>query len=334
MELGQVFDFFLSDFINPKKRIFLGYLGLAVLIALGWLLFIKRNDLRATLGKIFDRQVFFSKSARVDYQIFFINRVISFLIAPAQLSQLAISTAIYFALIGTEWLPLGQFETLNKGWVIALFTLVMFVADDFSKYLLHRWMHHWPMLWSIHKVHHSAETLTPLTVYRVHPLEGVLYTTRGALVQGIVIPVFLFLFSNGVNLYTIVGVNIFTFVFHVTGSNLRHSHINIHYWPWLERLLISPCQHQVHHSLAEEHFDKNFGAALAVWDWIFGSLHLSEVDRELSFGLDAREKMDAGSLRSVYFAPILQIFSIATRKVSKWTCSIWTEVQKLSPFSS
>ena len=62
--------------------------------------------------------------------------------------------------------------------VVGLFSVAMFVADDFTKYLMHRWMHRWPALWSIHKVHHSAETLTPITVYRVHPLEGVLYATR------------------------------------------------------------------------------------------------------------------------------------------------------------
>ena len=65
----------------------------------------------------------------------------------------------------------------------------------------------------------------------------------------------------------------------MTGSNLRHSHINIKYWKWLEYIFISPAQHQLHHSIAQEHYDKNFGAALAIWDWLFGSLHLSEEEK-------------------------------------------------------
>ncbi len=97
---------------------------------------------------------------------------------------------------------------------------------------------------------HSATTLTPVTVYRVHPLEGVLYALRCTFAQGPVIPVFYFFFGSAVSLYTVVGVNILVFAFHVTGSNLRHSHISIRYWPWLEHVLISPAQHQAHHSTA------------------------------------------------------------------------------------
>ena len=59
------------------------------------------------------------------------------------------------------------------------------------------------------------------------------------------------------------------------GSNLRHSHVGIQYWKWVEYIFISPAQHQLHHSIAKEHHDKNFGAALAIWDWLFGSLHHS-----------------------------------------------------------
>ncbi|MDT2058797.1 MAG: sterol desaturase family protein, partial [Planktomarina sp.] len=80
----------------------------------------------------------------------------------------------------------------------------MFIADDFTKYFLHRWMHRWPILWAFHKVHHSAETMTPITVYRVHPAEGILYGMRSAVAQGVVISTFVFAFGNIVNLYTIV----------------------------------------------------------------------------------------------------------------------------------
>ena len=93
------------------------------------------------------------------------------------------------------------------------------------------------------------------------------------------------------------GVNLTIVFFHVTGSNLRHSHININYWPWLERLLMSPAQDQLHHSVAEEHYDKSFGAGLSIWDWMFGSMHLSEPDRELTYGLDLSRFRTAPSAR-------------------------------------
>lgn len=304
-----------ADFANPKKRVFFGYLALSVLIALTWLVCIRKTPLRAALGRVFDRKVLLSKSSLADCKVFVINRLFTFLISPLLLSQVAIATAIYFFLHGQDFLVPAHFSGLSQGMVVALFTAALFVADDFSKYLVHRWMHRFPLLWALHKVHHSATTLTPVTVYRVHPLEGVLYTLRGVAAQGTVIPVFYYLFGDAVSLYTVVGVNVLVFLFHVTGSNLRHSHISIRYWPWLEHILISPAQHQLHHSVAERHFDKNFGAALAVWDWLFNSLHLSETDQELTFGLDASERSSADSLKVLYLQPVADIGRLLRRRL-------------------
>lgn len=302
--------------MNPRKRIFLGYLALTILIALAWLLLARGATLRSAFQQVFDRKVFLSRSSLADYQIFFLNRVFTLFVSPLLLSQLAIATALYFALLDVDFLRRGVLSDWLTGVIIALFTGCIFVVDDFTKYLLHRWMHHWPLLWAIHKVHHSAETLTPITVYRVHPLEGVLYGLRTAVAQGTTLAVFLFLFGDAVDLYTVLGVNVLSFVFHVTGSNLRHSHIAIRYWPWLEHVLISPAQHQVHHSIAEKHHDKNFGVAFAVWDWLFGSLHLSERDEELTFGLQPDEAHPS-RLLDIYFRPFADMYRFFKRRVRR-----------------
>ena len=67
--------------------------------------------------------------------------------------------------------------------------------DDFSKFFIHRFMHKWPILWSIHKVHHSATTLTPMTVFRTHPLEGIIFSLRSSTTQAISISSFIFSLS-------------------------------------------------------------------------------------------------------------------------------------------
>ena len=319
MDLLEQITALFSDFANPKKRIFVGYLLLSVLIALAWLLLARRSRLRPALRQVFDRQVFFSRSARADYKIFVINRIFTFFVSPLLLSQVAIATAIYFALHEVHFLYPGQFGDVKPGVIVALFTVTLFVLDDLSKYLLHRWMHHLPMLWALHKVHHSATTLTPITVYRVHPLEGVLYTLRGVVVQGSVIPLFFFLFGDAVSLYTVVGVNVLVFAFHIAGSNLRHSHISIRYWPWLEHILISPAQHQLHHSIAARHYDKNFGAALAIWDWMFKSLHLSPKDEEeeLVFGLTPGERSSDANLAILYLRPLAEALDITKQALTR-----------------
>ena len=306
MEYTSILDNFLSDFIDPKKRIFLGYLGLSIIIAYTWLILVRQSSLRIAHYQIFNRKIFFSKSAQIDYKLFFVNRAFSLLISPLLITQIAIATFIYYVLHRQNMFYSGQFSDFNKTVVVALFSISMFVADDFTKYFLHRWMHRWPLLWAFHKVHHSAETMTPITVYRVHPAEGILYGLRSAVTQGIVISTFVFAFGNVVDLYTIIGVNILVFFFHIAGSNLRHSHISIGYWKFLEHVFISPAQHQLHHSIAEEHHDKNFGAALAIWDWLFGSLHLSDVEKNIIYGLS---ESDSGpkTISDMYFKPFKDI---------------------------
>lgn len=310
--IGAVF----ADFSNPKKRIFVGYLLLTVLIALLWLVALRRSSIRTALREVFDRKVLFSASSKADYKIFVINRMFTMFISPLLVSQLAIATALYYALHDIDYLQRGLFADTPQGVIVALFTVTIFMVDDFTKYLVHRWMHRWPLLWAIHKVHHSAETMTPITVYRVHPLEGILYGLRAAVAQGTTMAAFLFFFDNAVDLYTVIGVNILSFVFHVTGSNLRHTHISIRYWPWLEHLLISPAQHQVHHSIAREHHDKNFGVAFAVWDWLFGSLHLSETDRDLTFGLPPSQA-HSSRLLDIYLRPFADIGRYLGRRAQR-----------------
>ncbi|WP_254453056.1 sterol desaturase family protein [Ruegeria atlantica] len=289
---------------------------MTVLIALVWLIAVRRSSFKLALQQIFDRKILFSRSAKADYKIFLINRVFTMFISPLLVTQLAIATALYYALHDIAFLQRGVFSDAPIGVIVALFTVTIFILDDFTKYLLHRWMHHWPLLWAIHKTHHSAETLTPITVYRTHPLEGILFSLRSAVAQGTTMAVFLFLFGSAVDLYTVLGVNVMSFVFHVTGSNLRHSHISIQYWPWLEHILISPAQHQVHHSIARKHHDKNFGVALAIWDWVFGSLYLSRRDEDLKFGLQPSEAHPS-RLMDIYLRPFVDITRILRRRFGR-----------------
>ena len=312
--IGDIFH----HFVDPKKRVFLGYILLSIAIALFWLVFFKKKGLRAALFKVFDKKILLSGSAISDYKMFLINRVLMLVLSPYLLTQLAVATFFYYSLLS---LPVSGFLSLLNDTpaiiVATLFTVVFFTFDDFTKYWVHRWMHKWPVLWALHKVHHSAETLNPITVYRTHPFEGILFSLRGAFSQGIVISMFFFIFGDKVDLVTILGVNFLVFSFHVAGSNLRHSHIDIKYWSWLEKFLISPAQHQLHHSLDERHYDKNFGAALAIWDWIFGSLHHSEDIDNLVLGVED-DDFNPRSIKELYLKPLKEILNIILESLSSF----------------
>ena len=161
------------------------------------------------------------------------------------------------------------------------------------------------MLWCFHKVHHTAETLTPLTVYRTHPVEGVLFALRAALVQGVAVGAFVFFFGDRAEFVTVLGANVFLFLFNAAGSNLRHSHVWISYGPAVEKILISPAQHQIHHSTASAEGNSNYGSVLAIWDWMGGSLIQAKEARPARFGL-CDNNASSHDLKTVYLTPLVE----------------------------
>jgi len=302
--LADYLDRLVGPLFNPQKRIFIGYLFSALLIALVAAAIANRKSLHQAFATLFARKIWLSRSAIADYKILAINQAIMMGIGPRLISKLAIATLLFEAL--HVWFNGRVFLWPDMpGWAVAgLFTFCLFILDDGSKYLLHRALHRWPLLWNFHKVHHSAEVLTPLTVYRVHPVEAILFSVRAVIVQAIAIAVFLFFFGDRTTLVSILGANAFLFFFNLAGSNLRHSHVWISYGRLLEHWLISPAQHQIHHSLEERHFDRNFGAVLAIWDRLGGSLAIASSDNKpASFGVDAKEELPH-SLYAIYARPV------------------------------
>ena len=69
----DIFQNLVDQFTNPKKRVFVLYLFLSILIATGWLIFYKKKSFKDSFNFIFSRKIFFSKSAKSDYKVFFIN---------------------------------------------------------------------------------------------------------------------------------------------------------------------------------------------------------------------------------------------------------------------
>jgi sterol desaturase/sphingolipid hydroxylase (fatty acid hydroxylase superfamily) len=165
-----------------------------------------------------------------------------------------------------------------------------------------------PWLWELHKVHHSAEVLTPITVYRTHPLESYINGLRGALVTGLVAGFFAYLSRGRASSYLLLGVPAMNFLFNLLGSNLRHSHIWLSYGAKIEHILISPAQHQIHHSVEIEESMSNYGAFLAIWDWLGSSLTIASQPPK-ALGLPPAEQNHApDSVLSAILGPLRALF--------------------------
>ena len=192
---------------------------------------------------------------------------------------------------------------VNHPYFLLTFALGSILVFDFGFYLQHYLMHKISFLWEFHKVHHSAEVMTPLTFFRVHPVDWLSMSLVYGLLVGGFQGTYKYFIPYEASLVKIMGFNIITFAFYFMGIHLRHSHIWISYGQILSRIFISPAQHQIHHSLAPRHFDKNLGAIFSLWDWLFGTLYVPKKKEDIQFGLSRGEHKEFSSLWSLYFLP-------------------------------
>ena len=283
---------------DPNKRLFYGYLLSSLLIASVYLYY-NQHEKRLLLSA----KLWLHASAKLDYTYFVVNLLIKMvLIFPIVLSAKTITIFIYEQ--ATYYFGLSNLH-VSYATVMILYTLAIFIFSDFTRYWVHRFLHSIPFLWEFHKVHHSAKVLTPFTFYRVHPLENILFGFRYSLSIGLVTGVFFYLFGAILDFYSILGVNVFVFIFNILGSNLRHSHVKISYFPFLEKIFISPYMHQIHHS--SKHFNKNYGGYLAIWDNWFGSLELSKNVDKLRFGLRKEQMKEYTSIAKILYVPFVNL---------------------------
>ena len=291
--------------MDPSRRVYLVYLAGSLVLVLVWMAVAAARHQGAQAMDLWHRltspRIWWHPSARLDYQLLAINPLIRGLL----MGFLGISL-VPIALATTDGLD-ALIGTANLNWsgvqITAAYTLALFIADDFTRFLLHYLMHRVPWLWSIHRLHHSAEVMTPFTVYRIHPLESLLYSLRMIATQGVILGVFFYGFGMNLTVWEIAGANLFTYLFNLAGANLRHSHVWISWGPWLEQIFISPAQHQIHHSNDPVHFDRNMGAFLAIWDRLFGTLETAKGQTVTAFGLTRGKPSPHTSLLRAYWEP-------------------------------
>ena len=126
----EVFTDYISNignqFIDPRKRVFIAYIVISILIAFAWFILLRKYSLIEAFKKIFDKKIFFSKSAKSDYKVFLINQLIMMTVSPFLITQLAIATALYFYFHTIDWLSVGMLKDTLPLIVIILFTTFQF----------------------------------------------------------------------------------------------------------------------------------------------------------------------------------------------------------------
>lgn len=254
--------------------------------------------------RLFSSFTWFSRSAVNDYGLIIFNAlIITLLLSPifpdgnANVSLLVHALGAWFAPMATQ----------THWWAPILLAACLFVVDDFIRFVVHYCEHKIPILWELHKVHHSATALNFLTAERHHPLSIVVFQFAISFGFLVVNTAFVLFLGDKISPAGLLGGNVFWIASNLIGGALRHSPVWVSFGPRIEKWLISPAQHQIHHSDSERHFDRNFGGGLAVWDRMFGTLYVTCAEREdIHYGLGA-ETDHYSSLWKLYKQPLVKI---------------------------
>ncbi len=148
-------------------------------------------------------------------------------------------------------------------WRMALnwWTLIPCLAIlDMCSYGAHRISHFNRFFWSTHVVHHTAVNYNLTVSFRLSWIQHFKLV--------FCLPV-AFLGFHPVIFFIVNQISVL-FQFWQHTEYIRKLH------PWIERFIVTPSNHRVHHGSDEKYLDKNFGAIFITWDKIFGTYQREE----------------------------------------------------------
>jgi sterol desaturase/sphingolipid hydroxylase (fatty acid hydroxylase superfamily) len=142
---------------------------------------------------------------------------------------------------------------------VALSLVVGFLLLDLLRYLVHRCEHAVPLFWRFHAMHHSDPDVDVTTAVRHHPIE---YTLGSGIYWLAVL-----IFDVPPLVALIHGLTVFA------TAVVQHGNIRLPEWleGWLQPVLVTVDMHRIHHSVAFEQANSNYGAVLSIWDRLFGT---------------------------------------------------------------
>ena len=166
------------------------------------------------------------------------------------------------AFLGTRGLTEAFYCGVARDWPLALQVVVALLLLDFVQWGIHRLLHRVPLLWELHKTHHSVSDgeMDWIVAFRFSWLEVVVYKSL------LYLPMVFFGFAlEALMVHAIFGTLI---------GHLNHANLRVDYGP-LRYVLNSPRMHMWHHDYdADAKTTVNFGIIFSCWDWLFGTAKL------------------------------------------------------------
>jgi len=152
---------------------------------------------------------------------------------------------------------LGLFNWIELPFWLAC--ILSFLLLDFVIYLQHRLFHAVPLLWRLHRMHHTDLEFDVTTAIRFHPIEIVLsMVIKLIVIAAIGAPA--------------LAILIFEIVLNASAM-FNHSNIKLPlgFDKYCRLVIVTPDMHRVHHSVHQIETDSNFGFNLPWWDRLCGT---------------------------------------------------------------
>lgn len=164
--------------------------------------------------------------------------------------------SVGFALLAAErgW---GVLRLVEAPYPIAF--VLSLAALDLARYAQHRIEHSVPLLWRVHRMHHTDHDFDFTTALRFHPLEALLAASTAF---GVIAA-----FGAPVGAVAVYELGFALSVMFVHGNIRIPERLD----RWLRRVIVTPDLHRVHHSAVGAETDSNFGGVLPCWDRLFGT---------------------------------------------------------------
>jgi sterol desaturase/sphingolipid hydroxylase (fatty acid hydroxylase superfamily) len=223
---------------------------------------------------------FRKESYKVPFLIIVVNRILSRLIG---VSVLLICIGIFqkYAIIQT---------TLTWYWFI-----YGYLVYELNNYIRHYLTHKIRFLWCFHSVHHSSEDLNSsitLTTFFIENIYTEIFAATFCMLLGL----------QPIMFFAIMIIDSIWGAFvHISESSMKNGRLG-----FLEKFILTPSHHRVHHGRNHLYMDTNFCSIINIWDIIFRTYQKEDMEEPIDFGIT--REMDSNSFTDVYFGELIDLW--------------------------
>ena len=209
-------------------------------------------------------------------------------------NHLALSAILLYAnyhVTHFDWAVNISFQQWVQSLPVVAQVVAIIICADFVLYWEHRLFHEAKVLWPVHAVHHSVETMDWLAGSRGHFIQ--VFSERAM----VLVPLYL-LGADRAALDIYVS-------FAALQAILIHCNTNIKFG-WLKYIFVTPQFHHWHHSSEKPAIDTNYSAHLVLFDRLFGTYHMPNKHWPAEYG--TTKKLPSTFLGQLWH-PVKSLFS-------------------------